>query len=263
MGLLTDIEADAQCILSYVTSPESYEAHRHSKGQLTYFEGGSSHLYADNKTFFIPTNHFVWIPAQRLHQFVHLKVQDICVRTFYFPTSLYNGTYFEEIGIYHAGPLVSQVLGLPESRGYQPRDPIFDFLTSFIRLLPTISKQSINLQLPGTDHPVIKEVLSYLLAHVEEPLTLSSVSERYHLGERTFSRLFFRELGMNFFQYLKNARMMRSVELILAGQHSMTEIAYRVGYTSLAAYSNAFVSVMNKRPTDFKLQAVKSPPANK
>src|SRR5690606_25933473 len=102
MDILEQVDKHADSILVYITQPASFENHSHLKGQLAFFEGGSSFLYTQNSNYFVPTHHIAWIPAGVEHRFVHLKKENICVRTFYIPMEFANHLIFEEVAIYHA-----------------------------------------------------------------------------------------------------------------------------------------------------------------
>lgn len=75
---------------------------------------------------------------------------------------------------------------------------------------------------------------------------LSDTAKRFNMGTKTFSRLFDKEVGMTYYQFVKNARIMKGIELILEKKLSIQEIAYEVGYSSIAAFSNAFFKETTK-----------------
>jgi transcriptional regulator GlxA family with amidase domain len=126
-----------------------------------------------------------------------------------------------------------------------------------VGLLPQLTTDPLALYLPNSEHHVIKKVLSFILLNLGENLTLQGTASHFALGTRTFSRMFDKEIRMTFFQYLKTARIMRGIELIIEDKLNLTEIAFEVGYGSIAAFSNAFQTLMDKRPTDFKRQKQK------
>jgi len=87
--------------------------------------------------------------------------------------------------------------------------------------------------------------------HVDEPLTLSSVSRQFGFSERTLSRLFQATMDISFLQYLKQLRVVKAVSMMLQKDVTLSEIAYKTGYNSLSAFSNAFYQITNKRPSEF------------
>lgn len=252
MDILNQVDKNWDTIVVYITTPESLATHSHQKGQLTFFEGGSSYLYTQDRNYFVPTHHFAWIPADLAHKFVHLKTQNICVRTFYIPSEFTTHEIFKEVGIYHSNSIMMEVFKFMSMGELLPQQPEFNFFTSFIALLPDILSDKLRIYLPTSEHHVIAEVIKDMLSNLSEPHTLNATAARYSIGAKTFSRLFTKEVGLTFHQYVKNARILKSIELIIEGQLSINEIAYEVGYSSIASFSNSFYSLTHKRPTEFK-----------
>ncbi len=215
MDLLFEIDKTSDSILAFQTLPESFEFHKHSKAQLSFFEGGSAHLYTEAYTFFVPTNHFVWIPPGMVHKFVHLKKQKYWVWNLYIPVAPTEQSFYNEVGIFVAHPLIVQVLKICTTREYDVNDHEFGLIQAMVKLLPRLTPDQLSLYLPNSDHYVVKEVLRYILLNLGETIGLNQMAARFNLGTRTFSRLFEKEVGMTFFQYVKTARIMRAIELIL------------------------------------------------
>src|ERR1700710_2737168 len=63
-----------------------FPAHRHTKGQLTYVEGGIAYIHVKDKTYVIPGRHYVWIPKGVEH-FLQVRNTATAVRTLYFFTA--------------------------------------------------------------------------------------------------------------------------------------------------------------------------------
>lgn len=252
MDILKQVDKNNDSIVVYITQPESLPTHKHHKGQLTFFEGGSSHLYTQNTNFFVPTHHFAWIPSDVEHKFVHLKTQNICVRTFYIPIEYTCHNIFTEVGIYNTNSLMIEVFKFLMMDEIFPEDKIFKFFTSFLELLPNMLSDKLSIFLPTSEHKLIGEVIHFILSNLTETHSLNDTATRFNIGSKTFSRLFLKEVGLTFHQYVKTARILKSIELIIEGKLTINEIAYEVGYSSIASYSNSFYSLTHKRPTEFK-----------
>lgn len=250
--MLDKVDNNPDSVLIYVTQPESFSDHKHEKGQLTFFEGGSAHLYSEDSNYFIPTHHFAWIPPKLTHRFVHYKKENIVVRTFYIPAEFSQHEIFQEIGIFHANPLMIEVFKSFSTGEIFPSEKPYDFFTTFIQFLPSLLPNKLTLFLPVSSHEIVRKIQEYLLSNLSDSLHLKDTAKAFNLGEKTFSRLFSHEVGLTYYQYVKNARIMKSIELILEDKLSISEIAYEVGYGSIAAFSNAFYNLTNKRPTDYK-----------
>lgn len=84
------------------------------------------------------------------------------------------------------------------------------------------------------------------------PLSLQHISTAFNLSERSVSRLFQAELQISFLQYLKALRIVKAIELLLKTELSVSEIANKIGYITLGAFSNAFFEFTGMRPLEMR-----------
>lgn len=133
-----------------------------------------------------------------------------------------------------------------------PNHPSFDFFMAYIKLLPSLISDKLSIFLPISKHQIIQQIVTYILTNLSDSLTINETANKFNLGSKTFARLFLNEVGMTFHQYVKNARIMKSIELILENKLSINQIAYEVGYSSIASFSNSFYQLTHKRPSSFK-----------
>ncbi len=81
-------------------------------------------------------------------------------------------------------------------------------------------------------------------AWIEERLyqriSLAELSEVASASTATLQRMFLRELGVTPAAYQRGRRLEEAVLLLRAGRHTVGEVASRVGYTSLPAFTAAF-----------------------
>ena len=72
-------------------------AHAHHKGQLLLVFGGIAYLQTREKDFYIPSNHYIWIPKHYSHNLM-FNSQDLYIVNIYFP-SMNDSGFYEELGI--------------------------------------------------------------------------------------------------------------------------------------------------------------------
>lgn len=94
-----------------------------------------------------------------------------------------------------------------------------------------------------------ERVRQLLLARLTEPPTLEELSREVGVSPFYLSRTFSQETGMTIPQYLRRIRMERAAELLRAGGHNVTEVAFAVGYASLGHFSKSFCEVIGSCPT--------------
>ncbi|WP_236262360.1 helix-turn-helix domain-containing protein [Proteus mirabilis] len=75
-------------------------------------------------------------------------------------------------------------------------------------------------------------------------------AEKLHKSERSFSRFFRQQTGMAFSQWRQQVCLLNSLTQILSG-HSITAVAFDLGYNSASSFSTMFKKQMGQSPSDF------------
>lgn len=86
----------------------------------------------------------------------------------------------------------------------------------------------------------VEKVMLLLRGSMEHPPTLEELGQKVACSPYYLSRTFSQETGMTIPQYLRRIRLERAAELLRAGKHNVTEVAFEVGYNSLSHFSAAF-----------------------
>lgn len=98
----------------------------------------------------------------------------------------------------------------------------------------------------------IDAVRSYLEVNFDQQLSLAQLAAIAHLSVRQLNHVFRRELGMTPRQYLVEKRMQRAWQLLSEGELQVQQVAERVGYSSLAAFSDRFRRHFGHPPRYFR-----------
>lgn len=94
--------------------------------------------------------------------------------------------------------------------------------------------------LQATDLDRIHQAKDILLRQMDHPPTLLALARQVGLNDCTLKRGFKQVFGKTVFGYLHQHRMEQARSLLLDRQWSVTEVARKVGYGSLSAFSTAF-----------------------
>ncbi|KUY30653.1 AraC family transcriptional regulator [Elizabethkingia ursingii] len=259
MGLiqaLPDIDKHSKSVfVMHEKSEKLIPFHRHTKGQLSYVEGGIAYITTNNKTYVVPAKHFFWIP-QGMDHLLRIGHSATVLRSLYFYAyDDHTDPFYTKLGIYPASELLIQMIKYTEiwdEKHVKSKDHNFEFLISLKNILPKISNEALPIILPMTDDQQMNKILHYLDSNINETLTLISISKRFGMSERSVSRLFRSALDISFLQYLKTLRMVKAIELILKSNKSINEIAYEVGYSSISTFSDTFHEFTQSRPSDLR-----------
>ena len=227
-------------------------SHQHDKAQLLLVFGGIAYLQTNEKDFYIPSNHYIWIPKNYPHNLM-FNTQDLYIINIYFPGGS-SGGFYNELGIYPVSKLLFEMLSFSKKwhGDYSKGSWEFEFLTTLRKVLSEENLKKFSIQLPTTDDQRLQAIVGELRNRLHENLTLESIAKQWGLSIRSLTRLFQTKLHITFIQYVKMLRIIRAMELIKDGDLNMTEIAYEIGYSNIAAFSNNFHQLTNMRPTEFK-----------
>jgi len=229
--------------------------HKHTKGQLSYVEGGIAYITVDARTYVIPARHYFWVPAGMTH-ILRIGNSATVLRSLYFYA--YDDAanpFYGKLGIYPASELLIQMINYTErwdERHVTEKDEHFEFLVALKNLLPQQSNRALPIIIPATEDEPMQKIMRYMEKNLGEKLTLKTVSHRFNMSERSMSRLFQASLHMSFLQYLKTIRMIKAIEMILKTKKPIGDIASSVGYLAISSFSDAFREFTDARPTDFR-----------
>jgi AraC-like DNA-binding protein len=95
----------------------------------------------------------------------------------------------------------------------------------------------------------------YLGACYRDRITLEQASSHACLSPFHFDRLFAQTFGETPHEFITRVRMEEAKKLLLAENHSVTDICFDVGYESLGSFSVKFRSLTGLSPAEFRRQA--------
>ncbi|GGK63885.1 helix-turn-helix domain-containing protein [Amphritea balenae] len=98
----------------------------------------------------------------------------------------------------------------------------------------------------------ISTARDYLDNHFNQAISLTQIAGIASLSPRQLSELFRKQLGMTPQQYLIEKRMQQAWQLLEQNQLSIQQVADKVGYTSLPAFSDRFRKHFNIPPSHFR-----------
>lgn len=107
---------------------------------------------------------------------------------------------------------------------------------------------------PTLDHgdADILKVQRYMQLNLGESLTMTDLSERFFLTERTFLRRFFKATDLKPAYYLQRLRIQKACDLIETTNHTFDVISYEVGYGDPSAFRKTFVKIIGLTPREFR-----------
>ena len=95
-------------------------------------------------------------------------------------------------------------------------------------------------------------VCNYIQEHCTEELTLDDVANKGGFSKYYFDRLFKQFTGVSFYRYLNQKRIALAEELLINPDVSVTEVAYRSGFSSVSSFTRMFKIIKLCTPSEFR-----------
>ncbi len=103
----------------------------------------------------------------------------------------------------------------------------------------------------------INRVARYIRDHLAEPVSAEAMAELAGMSLAHFSRLFKRESGLTFSEYLAHKRIEAAKAMLLSGNAVVDEVARATGFENAAYFYRVFKRVTGMTPGDFRQQSAR------
>ncbi len=98
----------------------------------------------------------------------------------------------------------------------------------------------------------VHQALEYVRKNLKRNITRTEVAEHVHLNEEYFSRLFKKETGVGFKEYVQSEKMKEAQKLLANSKLSVEIIASKVGYRNFSYFSSAFRKKTGIPPQEYR-----------
>ena len=98
----------------------------------------------------------------------------------------------------------------------------------------------------------VRRALAITAERLADDLRLVDIADEVGLASRSLARRFEQELGMTWSAARRRLRVLRAIEQLAGTEHSVTQIALDVGYSSLSAFQSAFRDLIGQTPSDYR-----------
>lgn len=255
--LYRDIDDPSQHFYTHHVHLDKIETgvHQHRKAQLIYAEGGIVHIFINERHWYLPARCYMWIPAEHDHAILSYS-KNVDLYNFYFHVDPEEAKFYSMTNIYFASDLLRELFLY--TRNWEgpiaaSKNAAYDLMKAIKSLLPELESKTIpfSIQHPFPKDQKLIEIATFLLKNIETNYTLEELAQTFGLSVRTLSRKFKVDLGMNYIRFLRSLRITKALELIAEKKYNMLEVALRVGYGSLSAFSTLFLKITGMRPTEY------------
>src|SRR5690625_1395964 len=101
-------------------------------------------------------------------------------------------------------------------------------------------------------YPEINEVIKYIQAHIDEPLSLDELARYAAYSPYHFTRIFKDKVGVPPHYYISSIRLQKAKDLLLTTKLSVRDIGMEVGQQSLGTFTTRFTQRVGLSPAQFR-----------
>ncbi|MGO4695716.1 response regulator [Paenibacillus sp. 2TAB26] len=116
-------------------------------------------------------------------------------------------------------------------------------LKATVRLLTVSNKVS---------SAVVTKIRHYIRSRLNQEITREEMAAHVYLNPAYLSRLFKKETGLSLSDAIIQERIQEAKRLLEETEYKITDIAERIGYTSLGSFSNLFKRIVSVTPQQYR-----------
>lgn len=237
-------------------------AHLHNHLEIVYMMEGHATAFLENQEY--PLNAgdlFIAFPNQ-IHKYIH-KQDDLYILLIFSPELCpeFQALFTRSVPV---SPVCRAAGNNPRlTRLLQeiievndPEQPYFsaEIKGYFLAMLSELFRQMSFEPVSALDNNAVRDVLNYCTKNYAGNLQLDAVAQALHINKYYISHLFTQKLHVRFNEYVGMLRVSAAQQLLDAGNESITDIAYSVGFNSTRSFNRLFLKYMNVTPREYRAQ---------
>lgn len=245
-------EAPVRCAFRPHVANTEVQLHQHPWAQMVFSSRGVVRVHTGKKAFTVPPWRAVWIPPATMHTATVLE--DAQLHSLYFLADIEAGGWTRDAStwpdcqVIEVRPLLRELVtalteddldGLPSSR-YRS---LVELILLEIHKAPVLAL--------GISLPSERRLLALCEDFLRDPRldrSLADLCQGVGASVSTINRLFQAEVGCSFVDWRKQALLTQALTLAAKG-HSVSQIAFELGYSSLSSFSFMVTQLVGMPPS--------------
>ena len=147
--------------------------------------------------------------------------------------------------------LVSRIAAETAKQADRWRDIVLALSYELLAYSARLADRPRPLSPPGSRLP--EEAAAYIALHLEDDLTLKSVSAHFGVSREHLSRVFHQHFGVTYQRYVLSRRIASARQLLMGNESlSLLDIALAVGFESHSSFSRVFRQHEGVPPSQFR-----------
>lgn len=242
-----------------------YSNHSHQHMEIDYVLNGRGMITFPDANITLHAGECIIILSNISHGFIVDGNQSCCIRQFEFDgpieqsevSSMLSGiepSYYKFTGCEEISLCLWQLHQYSlHTDKYQKELFSLEFRKLLILLLRYRKKAEMEMQYAHSH--IVKQVLQILTENYCREIDLEQLAKDFYISSSYLRRIFFKEIGFSAMDYITMLRMEQAKRLLKDSSLSVSEIAARIGYSSLPFFSSQFKHKIGLTPTTFRQQS--------
>jgi AraC-like DNA-binding protein len=228
---------------------EHIPPHEHPWAQLLYASEGVIRVRTDHGMWILPPRRALLIAPGIVHELTMLgRVQ---IRTLYIAAELATGVATASgCTVLEVSPLLRElVLALSDEPMAYPAAGRAAQLAQLI-LLELARMKTVPIAVPWPRDRRLQALCADIMAHPAGARTLEDRAFEAGASARTLIRLFPKETGLHYRQWVQQVHLAHAFEMLARGE-SVGKVAATLGYASASAFTNMFRRLLARTPQQY------------
>jgi len=224
--------------------------HVHAEAQLLFAARGVMQVTTPKGRWLVPPRRAVWLPPRLEHavdMLTGLEMRSVYISPIWLESHPEKPRLGREF-VVAVGTLLRELVLAMFVIGADPRR--VDLLAR-LALFELAEAEDGATFMPMPSDPRARRVAEQVLAEPTGVRDLADLARAAGASQRTITRLFPAETDLTFKEWRQRARILASVEMLDSGHTRISEVAARLGFSSVAAFGHAFRQVLGIAPGEF------------
>lgn len=224
----------------------SFPTHLHRAYELIFIHSGTLSLQIEQRQYQMEAGQLSFIFCNQIHEFSSSHESEISVVLF---SPEIIGDFHS---VYKGCAPENSVISLDTVPDLHNLHNMYAKKSLLYRICDELMRSTRLVQIENHARvEILQQIFAYIDRHYSETCTLQSVAKVLQYDYFYLSKLFVRQAGMHFTEYLNHYRISQACYLLHSGGQSISDIASRCGYSTLRSFHRNFHSLMHCSPREY------------
>lgn len=244
-----------------------YPEHSHPVYEIFYLKSGQCHHLTEDKVYPLTSGDVAIFPPGIVHRCIYSTPTHS--RSLFYCTADYIPSlvlpFFDHAILYSPSaddaPQIDAIFATLKEASDNP-DPFADDIIRccVTMLFLLIAKASARAESPSFPTPFVEQAVTYIQENYMNRISLTDAAAHSMISPEHLSRVFKKETGMGFNEYLNQYRLKKAETLLKSGQvKRVSEVALLCGFSESNYFSHVYKKMFGVSPSHIRKHSQKRP----